>query len=156
MAHLKKSPKLSKSSDRFGQCRRMNAFNCENNSSMGFRPGEYGDKKRRITPAWSQSSLIDEPRWKDALSITRTELGSGHRPHSGKRFLMKFSNTSPSVDPWKISVYIIPFCVYAGSIWCLCSRWKLAVWTAGMPRGAQPVRRTPASVSHPDSSTKTS
>jgi hypothetical protein len=44
-AHLKKSPKSSKLGACFRQCRRINALSCENNSSMGFKSGEYGDKK---------------------------------------------------------------------------------------------------------------
>jgi hypothetical protein len=66
---------------------------------MGFKSGEYGDKKCNITPASSQSSLIEALRWKDVLSITMTELGSGHRPHSDNSSLMKSSDTSASVDP---------------------------------------------------------
>jgi hypothetical protein len=57
-AHLKKSPKPSKLGACFRQCRRMNALSCENNSSIGFKSGEYGDKKCNTTPASSQSSLM--------------------------------------------------------------------------------------------------
>ena len=62
------------------QLRLMNAFSSAKNSSIGLRSGEYGGRYMSFTPALAHIYAMRSVWWKDALSITSTDLGASHLP----------------------------------------------------------------------------
>ena len=136
----------------FCQFRLTNALSSAKNSSIGFRSGEYGGRYNNLTPAFEHNSLIWSVWWKDALSIIRTDFGSGHLPQWWRSCSIKSSNMLASVAPWKTRDIKMPSWQYAGRIWYRWPRWKRETWIGATPRGDQPVLLKPARLSQPDSS----
>lgn len=135
------------------QCRLINAFSSEKNSSIGFKSGEYGGKYTIFTPACEHISSILSEWWKDALSITITDFSYGHLPQCWSSSSIKSLNTKASVEPRKMRDIRSPSWEYAGWIWYRWSRWNLATCIGANPRRDQPVFLKPILLSQPDSST---
>jgi hypothetical protein len=61
-----------------------------------------GGKYINLTPISEHICFIRSKRWNDILSITSTDLGSGHLPQCWRSCLKKNSNANVSVEPLKI------------------------------------------------------
>lgn len=127
-------------------------FQLRKKNSMGFISGEWGGRYTSLTPASKHMHLIRSEWWKDALSITNTDLGSGHLPQWWRSCSIKSSKIGASVEPRKTRERSTPSWQYTGKIWYRWPRWNLATWTGVTSSGAQPVRRYLICLSHPDSS----
>lgn len=128
---------------------------CKRTLQLDSSPANMVANKGALPPAASHNSLSLSEQWKVALSITRTDLGSGHLPQCCSNCSIKSLKNSVPVDPDYIRASKT-LTVYAGRIWYRWSRLKLLTCTGVYPRGAHPHRRWPTFLLQPDSSMKTS
>jgi hypothetical protein len=115
-------------------CRRI-AFSFDQQSSIGFRSGEYGGRNSGSAPAASINARADFRWWAPRLSSTTTSPGSS----TGTKWSRtKASHTSPVVPPTLVIIAATPSPVSAPIIVSTVPRFRGTWATRRFPLGAPP------------------